>query len=486
MQSALLRNKSNLLFLILGIGVAFYLLARTYYVDITDDEAWSYYNVKKFWWVETLCSGNTHWFNFAAIKLALVLGFEKAWQLRWFSVLSGLIFLYVVYLWIKALPSLVVKCLAFSFVFLNPYLLEYLTLARGYSAGLCLMVVSLMCFVKSIRGQEKRIWQFSSLFFAGSAAIANFNFFYFFAVFAAVYFYRDYYTQHKFNSIKQKGFYFDSAYVAVITYLVLRALLFIRVCSNDIGDYGGEEFVPSIFYSFIDKLFYGKPLLTFKLKAGLGWVLFVLILLTSFYGLLKFKVHQNVLYFYSSIILLGMLLLVIINKWAFHVLYPTERTTLMFYPLFVIVLVSFMQSVSFNSLLRNGILGITVVLLSLNFIRSFTLSWGYDHSFCHNIEPGFKYLSQFKEEKIGVSSDIYFVFLKYYQHAGYYFNGEIINTTGRANRYIPDNQLSKFDYLVLRPPYNLSYYKQASVSLEAVKFFNVSKLLVVKVHRLND
>lgn len=82
MQVSQHKAKYNFLFLMAWIVMALYLILRTYFVDITDDEAWSYFNVKHFWWVETLCSGNTHWFNFLAIKASLLLGLEKAWHLR--------------------------------------------------------------------------------------------------------------------------------------------------------------------------------------------------------------------------------------------------------------------------------------------------------------------------------------------------------------------------------------------------------------------
>lgn len=486
MQTIVNKYKYDFVFRIFAMAIACYLLARTYYIDITDDEAWSYYNVKNFWWVETLCSGNTHWFNFAAIKAALLFGFEKVWQIRWFSVLSGLTFLWITYWWVKTIPKFPLKLFAFSFVFLNPYLLEYLILARGYSSALCFLVLSLALFFKALFNENKFSYQLVSLVFAGFSAIANFNFFYFFVMFCMVYFCRFYYHKYGFQFFKQKWFYLNVAYAIGITILVLRALLFIKECSNDIGAFGGEEFVPAIFYSFIDKLFYGNALLTLPLKAGLGWAFFVLILSTSIYGIVKLNKHHNMIYFYSSIILLGMLVLVVVNKWFFNVLYPTDRTTLMFYPLIAVVLIGFMQSTLVNAFLKDMMLYVLSVFLVLNFSWNFSFSWGYDHDYCHNVEPGFNYLKKVKSEKIGITSDLYFVFLKYYQQAGYSYNGEAVNALGRPSRFVPENKLEDFDYLLLRPPYNLSYYKSANVKLEGVKFFEPSKLLIVKVHNLNQ
>lgn len=484
MQTGVNGYKTDFVFRIFGLVIVCYLLARTYYVNITDDEAWSYYNVKNFWWVETLCSGNTHWFNFVAIKAALLLGFEKVWQIRWFSVLSGVVFLSVTYLWIKQLPGFSLKVFAFTFVFLNPYLVEYLTLARGYSSGLCFFALSFLFFFKALNYPDKRIWHMMALICAGAAAVANFNFFYSFVPFCCIYFYEFYFKAFGIQLISKGRFYIDILIALAVSFLVLGALAFIKDCSNDIGSFGGDELVPALFYSFVDRLFYRRLMQGDVVLVILAWALFVLVIASLLYGILKYKSHQNKIYFYASLVLSGMLLLTIINKWCFHVLYPTDRTALMFYPLFALVIVGLIQNLSINNLFKKAGLYVVSVLLLLNFIKSFSLNWGYDHDYCHNVEPGFDYLKLVNPKKVGITSDLYFVFLKYYQHAGYSYQGEPINAIGRPSRFIPDNKLEDFDYLLLRPPYNLSYYKSANVRLEGVKFFEPSKLLIVKVHNL--
>ena len=105
MQKELINRYYNKLFLGIICLICLYLIARAYCVDITDDEAWSFYNMKHFWYVETLCTGNTHWFNSLAIKISLLFGFEQAWQIRWFSILSGIGFLWLLYHWIKTRES---------------------------------------------------------------------------------------------------------------------------------------------------------------------------------------------------------------------------------------------------------------------------------------------------------------------------------------------------------------------------------------------
>lgn len=478
MQLSSKRYNSNTLFFILWVCMSLYLMVRAYCVDITDDEAWSYYNVKHFWWVEVLCSGNTHWFNFLAIKAALIFGLEKTWQLRWFSLFSGIGFLYLGYCWIKSFGNVAIKVLAFSLLFLNPYVIEYLTLARGYSSALCFMALSLYFYTKP----DKRFVVSLSLLFAGMSAIANFNFFYFFVPFAAVSFYRSYLKQGS-NLFKNKGFYIDVIYTLGVFFLVLRALLFIKQCSNDIGSFGGEDLVTSVFCSYIDTLFYGQFYFPATIKFVLGAILLILVVSASVYGIVKFNSHEDNLFLMTSIVLLSMLFLVVFNHWCFHVLYPTERTALMFYPVMVIVVILFLNHVSIPYYLKQFILALTSTVLIANFCKMAKPVSGYDHSYCMNTNRYFEYLSHTPAKKVGLAVDAYFVYLKYYQYTICDFYAESINEYRINPRYLFDHQLQDFDYLLLLPPYNLSYYKNCPVQLQAVKYFPDTGALIVKVEK---
>src|ERR1700740_2437898 len=106
------RSETSFLML-LACSVWAYVIIRSFCLGITDDEAWSYYNVKHFWYIETLCTGNTHWFNFVAIKAALMLGLEKVWSLRWLSILSAGVFIYTGIYFLKRLSVFYLKLLAF-------------------------------------------------------------------------------------------------------------------------------------------------------------------------------------------------------------------------------------------------------------------------------------------------------------------------------------------------------------------------------------
>lgn len=482
MQTIKTRILSNLSFSVLVCLLIIYVIVRAVCMDMTHDEAYSFYNVKHFWYVETLCTGNTHWFNFVAIKTAVLLGCEKAWQLRWFTLLSAIVFLSVGYQWIKSISSIPAKVFAFSFLFLNPYLLDYLSLSRGYAAGL--MFESLgICFLMLAYTGKKPWHSFFALFFSGMAAIANFNFFYFFAAFSLFYFYH-YYFRNGFLFLKEKRFYQDLLFSIGIAALVLRALLFITKCSNDIGAYGGENLVESVFYGFIDGLVYRNVLLPPHVIFIIACVLFTIVLCAALIGLYHLKRKHQQLYAYTSVIFLLMILLLLINKYFFHVLYPTYRTTLMFFPLMAIILSCFFNELLKQLTLKKTVLYTLSLLFLVNFVMSLNLRSTFDYPEQRDAKKAFALLQDLGAKKVGIAPELYGVFRNYYQQTDQYkysFVGESINTSVPVGLDTQVNKLAEYEYLVLFPPYNLSFYRKSSVKFEGIRYFADTGTLVIKV-----
>jgi hypothetical protein len=486
MQNIKTRFIVNAIFFFLVYTLVFYVVARTLSLVITHDEAYSFYNVKHFWYVETLCTGNTHWFNFLAIKAPILLGLEKASQLRWFSLVSSGIFLTVAYFWIKIIKDIPTKVFAFSLALLNPYLIDYMSLARGYSAGLMFEALSILCFYLAVK-LNKRNLTFWSLFFAGMSAIANFNFFYFFVAFSIIYFYR-YYFKQRFVFLKNKQFYFDLLFLLGITALVLKALRFITLCSNDIGAYGGEDLVNSVFYGFIDTLIYKNFNVTPGIINMLAYVLFAGLVGASVYGILLNKKHKNILYSLASSVFLIILSLMVFNKWCFGILYPTYRTALLFYPLISLIVIGFTSLVITKRKIKTLILYSFSFILIVNFIMAISLTKTFDYSEQQDSKASFTYLESIGAKKVGIDPFLYGVFRNYYQQTEnlkYSFTGECLNLFTPSRPNYSNRNLSDFDYLVLYPPYNLSFYKNNGVKLRVIKYYKNTGTLIVKVWSKN-
>jgi hypothetical protein len=472
---------------ILVYMIMVYIIVRVLCLDMTHDEAYSFYNVKHFWYVEVLCTGNTHWFNFLAIKTAVLLGWEKAVQLRWFTVFSSGVYLTIIYFWIKSLKDVSTKAFAFAIVLLNPYVIDYLGLARGYATGLMFEALAIVCFCIAIKKSGKGITTLS-LFFSGMAAIANFNFFYFFAAFSMIYFYR-FYLKQGFECVRQKWFYLELGYSIGITCVVLRALKFITLCSNDIGDYGGHTLVTSIFNGMIDTFIYGKYKISPDKIGVAGYVFFLMLMIMTTHSIVMFRKHKNVSYRLAGSLLLIMLALCVFNKWSFGVLYPTYRTTLIFYPLIALVIVGFASAVIKHKKLKIGLLQGFSALLFAQFITTVNFTRTFDYYHQEPSKACFDYLKSIGAKRVGLCGELFGVYRNYYQMTDKYqysFEAERLNTDEvlRDTRYSGD--IEKDDYLVLFPPYRMHIYKGAAIQLKGVKYYSSNGTLIVRVVSLTS
>lgn len=489
MQNIKTRFITHTTFFFLVYAVMFYIVVRAVSIVMTHDEAYSFYNAKHFWWIETLCTGNTHWLNFLAMKTSVLFGLEKTSQLRWFTLLSSGVFLTTVYFWIKSFKDLPTKVFAFSVALLNPFLIDYLSLARGYSTALMFEVLSITCYYLALKsnnlpaGKAGRNLSILSLFLAGMAAIANFNFFYFFAAFSLLYFYK-YYLKQGFDFLKEKLFYLELIYAFGIAALVIKALQFITTCSNDIGAYGAEDLVTGVFMGYVHTLIYHDGILSISIIQILAYALCVVVLLAAIYGIRFYKKHKNDWYTFASSLLLIMLGLTVFNKWCFDVLYPTYRTTFMFYPIIAMVLVGFMNAVLTKPKLKAIVTYAVSALLAIHFLTTISLHKSFDYWQQSDTKTCFTYLDSIGAKKVGIAPELFGVYRNYYQLTDKYkfkFDGKSINTAFPNGLDASQKELQQYEYLVLFPPYNLSFYKNNRVKFQGVKYYKNTGALVIAI-----
>lgn len=482
MQNIKTRFVTHTVFFFLVYALMFYVVARAVSMVMTHDEAYSFYNAKHFWWVETLCTGNTHWFNFLAMKTCILFGLEKTSQLRWFTLLSSGIFLTTAYFWIKSLKDIPAKVFAFSIALLNPFLIDYLSLARGYSTALMFEVLSITCYYLA-SNNNKRNLSVLSLFFAGMAAIANFNFFYFFVAFSVIYFYQ-YHFKKGLAFIKDKLFYVEFIYVVGISALVIKALRFITICSNDIGAYGGNDIVSSVFGGYVQTLLYQEGLINSVTVQITTYVICLLVIVSAVFGILFSKKHKCTWYTFASSLLLIMLALTVFNKWFLDVLYPTHRTVLMFYPLIAMILLGFVNAVITKHKIKAVISYSVGVCFIIHFLMNVSLHYCFDYWQQTDTKDCFTYLDSIGAKKVGIAPELFGVYRNYYQLTDkhkFKFDGKSINTAFPKGLDVSKKELLQYEYLVLFPPYNLSFYKNNRVKFRGVRYYKSTGTLLIAV-----
>jgi hypothetical protein len=445
---------------------------------MTHDEAYSFLNIKRFWYAQFLCNANSHWINSFGMWLSSVLGFEKAWHLRWLSLASAGTFLICGYYWLRSFDKNAIRYFAFALAFLNPFTLDYFMMARGYASGMALEALSLLFFTVYLKNNHRR-YALSALFFAGLSAIANFNFFYFYAGFLAVYFFTVHFRKDL-SFLKERSFYCDAMISLAFILVVLRALLFIKRCSMDFT-LGDENFIESVFASYLDGLMYSNA--RHKQFFIFGLIFFGLILTSLVCGIVFFNRHTNIVYYTSAIILTIALSLHVINHYCFGMLYPYYRGGLHLFPLLVLNLVYF-----FNYYLKGAFQAVLLytlsVLLIFNFIRGIDFRTTIDFYHQSESKDCFELVEELGAEKVGLSHEHQGVYINYYQETDDYkfkFDGKLLNTYDADPNWKEKDKLQDFDFLILYPPYNLSYYKKREIHFEGVTVFPITGTVILKV-----
>lgn len=478
-------NKNHLIsYGVIILALISYIILRATKVDITNDEAYTFYNVTTFWIVEVFCTGNTHWLIFSFIKLLNLIGFEHVFALRLMSVLAGIGLYILLYKYYISKYTPLIVFVAFCLLGLNPYLIDYFGLARGYASALLFQFFALICLNQIIYSESKK-WIY--LFFISStlSVISNFNFFYFFSASMAAYLIFSI-NRHGFTFFKSKDFIWWLGLSITCSLVTIKALQIITVCSNDIGNYGGNDFIKSIFGSqFLGLYNYHELKNSMVITLG-SYALFLTILtlaIISFFHKNKRRV-TNYLHLLSITIFI-MLALSLFNYYVLDVLYPIDRTAMIYYFPFCLLIIHYYASFHIKFYLKK-IIGITFIVLGVvNFLMSMNFSKTIDFPEQQNSKHCFQILETIHAHKVGLTKELFGVYRNYYQKTSYYkyhFEGYTIN----ANEYFDSRFnklcLNEFDYIVLIPPYKITHCVNTKTKLSTVKYFKKSGLIIFKVN----
>lgn len=477
----MLKIKVEQLLLPLLLALFFYVAARAWLVDITHDEAYSFYNMKKFWYAEALCTGNTHWLNSAAIKLAIICNFENLFAIRWFSVLSAFVFIFITFLWVKSVKEIQLKFLIVSVLLFNPYILDYFSMARGYASGMMFEALALFYFFRTLK-EEKKQFQTLALFFAGLSPLSNFSYIYFFMAFCLVYF-SLFYFKNGFSFLRNKFFYRDTVYSLLVSAIVIRAFMFMTKCSNDVVG-AGTPFFSEYFHVFTDGLLYGKINLSHEQLTICSWFTFILLIACCIYGIAFKNKHGGVFYFYASIILSIILTVTFINHYCFRVVFPYYRSAIFLFPISAVCIINFLNTAITHQSLKKLLMLFISFALTLNFILSINFKSVFDFHIQANLKDSFDYVEKMGAKHVGISPELYGGYRNYYQMTykySYDFFGEPIHTNLPKGISAYENRLKEFDHIILFPPYDMSYYRNNKVQFKALKIFPETGTLILKV-----
>src|SRR5688572_17196265 len=164
----------NLFYLSVATALYAYVLVRGFKLSFTHDESLTYTILKgnDKW----LFSSNNHWLNTGLEYLfSGIFGFSEI-ILRMPNILAFGVYLFYSYLFLKRFSTGWLSFVVFvSIVLLNPFALDFFSLARGYGLALAFLLASLFHFVSGLR-QEKGNHAFGFTIFSLLCVYANYAF----------------------------------------------------------------------------------------------------------------------------------------------------------------------------------------------------------------------------------------------------------------------------------------------------------------------
>ena len=359
----------KLAYFVIGIAAFCYVLIRAFSVGITYDEVWT---IKGFVPLNTMNiinfsppDANNHLLNTLLIKLFFQFGNESVVIARLPNVIAFCFYAFYGFKITSKYLSPFIGICCFLLLLLNPFLLDFFSLARGYGLSLAFVLISLY-FTLEFTKKYSVSSIFGSLGFGALAVLSNFSTLNYWLSIALIINLIALFSRTQFNFKK-------TALYSLGISIVLLALIYEplrKLKQNGNLYYGGDtSFYHDTLESLANYSFYHVESNSFvQGSLNVFLVLLVLSILLSFY-------FKRVI-FTPKTILLSITLLSIASIVLQHVLFDTlyliDRTALFFVPLFMLVL-----CFSINEIPRKIGSAITLMIVvgfGLNFMKNANLT----------------------------------------------------------------------------------------------------------------
>ncbi|MET0634486.1 MAG: hypothetical protein ABWZ25_00580 [Chitinophagaceae bacterium] len=467
-NNLLTRIKWLIAFLLYG-----YIIHKAVSVEITQDEAFSYLLVKTNNFRAMAASANTHWLNSLAMKLFLVLpGEDSLWKIRILSLLCWPVYCYST-IQLSILFKNKLSGLAFFMVaVLNPFLIFYFSLARGYAPACSFIMLALWYMARVLQTDEIRPGKWLPVFQSSALAVmANFTSFYFFMGLTIVY-YGYLLGKKQLNLILQRPFQKLNVLVVILSVFAVSGLLVIKYFGHDLEFGSRSDLIGSMFGSqWVNSLNIVASAEQFSTAdehydvSGIyrqyGLVLFIISLVALVYTIWNnIKTGRLSIGGFTTYIIFAILSLCLLFSLLFNTPYLMDRSALFLYPLMAVCLFTvadmILPEVRTVMVLKSGVAILLLAVCSYNFFKSYNTRYFNEWSLQSNTREGLDYLRRADAKNVGMDIWHYSVYENYYTVAfpdRYHFKAESIGlkemlTTTDSARF------ERYDHLFLSPPYN--------------------------------
>lgn len=370
-------KKIQLIYLAIGLIAFCYIVIRALCVGITYDEAWT---IKSFVSQSVIhiinytpSDANNHILNTLFIKLFFEFGNDSLFVARLPNVFAFAI--YVIYgykISYKYLPPLL-GLSSFLLLLLNPFLLDFFSIARGYGMSLGFLIASIY-FVLNYTHEGKTSDVLKTISLGALAVLCSFSVLnYFISLVVVVNTVAI--LQHKRYDWKRTSLYSFS--ISIILFAIIYEPIRKLKINGNLYYGGNTSFYDDTLVSLAKYSTYNPEVSSLTYNS---LNIFLLLLVVSIIFSIRFN---NKLFTLRNIILsttILSILSIVLQHYIFGTLYIIDRTALFFYPLFILILFFSLNEFSVAIRLTIGIF--LIGLFGVNFIKNAniykTAIWYFD------------------------------------------------------------------------------------------------------------
>ncbi len=359
-----------------------YILVRAMNFSFTDDEASSvldilYMNVGYFFG----SYANTHLINTFFLCLEMkITGFSEL-SLRIHSVISYLVFAWFVYRFALYSTRVYLRYLVVILLTLNPFMLDYFSMARGYSTSFACMMAGLYYFSRyMVVASVKKKHLYLGFFLSGLSVISCYVMLNFYLALLCIYFFYSLFKlpgSFVFKNIMKVFWEERFLWLINILFVIVIMILLIKIGpSTLIGGWPAKSFWGDTLYSIVSHFnIYDNPY-TFLIYCF--FLLFVLIaLIVSLFDL--YLTRQLKLHSFFSVVFFLIYLSYTLQYHIFNIPFVSKRGIIYMYPIIMLMIFFSFSELNFPSKLQKiftSSLCFISVWLVFNFCFNFSIKRG--------------------------------------------------------------------------------------------------------------
>lgn len=372
----------------------------------TDDEASSvldllYMNLGYFFG----SYANTHLINsfFLWIEIHLF-GFSEL-PLRIHSVFAYLLFAWTAFKFTKWVSPVYLRYCLLLAISLHPFLLDFFSMARGYSISFACMMAGLYCFVCFIN-ENKKTTLYASFVWSALAVISCYVMLNFFLSMLCIYFFYSLFQQKEkmtfFRVFTSEKLFWTGSFL--FTLFIVALVLRINPTSLT-NAWGAKSFWYDSLYSIVSHL-------TLGISPDAFWpylVFLLLIIVSLIFSMIDFyKTKRLTIQSFFCFLFLLIYLSYTTQYHVFNIAFVAQRGIIYLYP--VIVLLIFFSFINAAPIFVKKIMPVVLLLCTtfmiVNFARNFSIERGVLTPY-NDIEAAMKYIESIEHDKKTINLGVY-------------------------------------------------------------------------------